>query len=51
VSGRHLHGSFIDGDIVGERLPELGVEGVPFVLPALSVAIFNVIARLLVKNF
>jgi hypothetical protein len=39
MSGRHLQGSFIDGDLVGGRLPELGVGGAPFVLLALSVAV------------
>jgi hypothetical protein len=39
MSGRHLQGSLINGNLVGGRIPELGVGGVPFVLPALSVAI------------
>jgi hypothetical protein len=39
MSGGHLEGSLIDDDLVGGRLPELGVGGAPFVLPALSVAV------------
>jgi hypothetical protein len=39
MSGRHLQGSLIDGDLISGRLLELGVGGAPFVLLALSMAI------------
>jgi hypothetical protein len=39
VSSGHLQGSFVNGNLAGGRLLELGVGGAPFVLPALSVAI------------